>query len=65
MHYFSSTAIHAANYVPDTRTLTIWFTSSGRQYDYFGVPEAVFRGLLNAASPGSYFNDHIRDQYAS
>ena len=35
----------------------------GPAYDYCGVPEAVFNGLLRASSKGSYYNDHIRDRY--
>ena len=40
MHYFNSTALHAAKYDAATLTLTIWFTSSGRGYDYYNVPPA-------------------------
>jgi len=35
----------------------------GPAYDYCGVPEAVFNGLLRASSKGTYYNDHIRDRY--
>lgn len=42
--------------------LTIWFDSGGR-YDYFGVPEHVYTGLLRAESKGRYFNQFIRDRY--
>jgi hypothetical protein len=65
MHYFNSTAIRAANYNLATGTLTLWFTSGGQGYDYFGVPAYIFEGLLNAVSKGSYFNAYIRDQYAA
>ena len=65
MIYLNSTAIHAVSYNPTTKTLTIWFTSSGRSYDYYGVPESVYEGLLNAGSKGHYFNVYIRDQYAA
>jgi hypothetical protein len=63
MPYFSSTAIRRAEYNEQTRTLSIWFTESGGPYDYYGVPASVYQGLLNARSKGTYFNDHIRDQY--
>ena len=43
-------------------TLSIWFHESGR-YDYYNVPERIYLGLLNARSKGTYFNDHIREQY--
>jgi hypothetical protein len=65
MHHFNSTAISAASHNPTTGRLTIWFTSGGQGYDYFGVPDSVFQGLLQASSPGGYFNDYIRDQYAA
>ncbi len=65
MYYFNSRAIHAANYNPTTGTLTIWFTSGGHGYDYYGVPAAVYLGLLGAFSAGRYFHDNIRDRYAA
>ena len=65
MHYLNSSAISAVNYNATTRTLTIWFTHGGHSYDYFGVPNAVYQGLLNASSKGAYFNAFIRDQYAA
>ena len=64
MHYFSSTAVHAARYHAGSGTLTLWFTSGGRSYDYYGVPASVFDGLLSASSKGSYFNAYIRDRYS-
>lgn len=36
---------------------------TGRVYRYFDVPAAVYKGLLNAPSVGSYFNRNIRDKY--
>lgn len=65
MHYFNSTALHAAKYDPATMTLTIWFTSSGRGYDYYNVPLHIWQGLTTAGSAGGYFNHFIRDQYAA
>ena len=32
-------------------------------YQYFGVPAAVYAGLLDAPSKGSYFNRFIRGRY--
>lgn len=65
MHYFNSTAIHAAAFNAATMTLTIWFTNSGRSYDYYNVPLDVWHGLISAGSAGGYFNHFIRDQYAA
>ena len=32
-------------------------------YRYFGVPEAVYRALLEATSKGRYFNQTIRERF--
>ena len=38
---------------------------SGRAlYQYFGVPAAVYEGLLSASSKGSYFNQAIRGKFS-
>jgi hypothetical protein len=33
------------------------------EYDFCGVPETVYQGLMSASSKGTYYNDHIRDRY--
>lgn len=43
-------------------TLTLKFVR-GHVYNYPDVPKEVFVGLLNAASPGTYFARHIKDKY--
>lgn len=63
MPYFSSTAIHRAEYDDTTSTLQIWFTSNGGPYDYYGVPRYHYDRLCSVASKGRYFNTHIRDRY--
>ena len=60
MIYVSSSAIRAIGY--DGYTLVVVFHNSGR-YDHPGVPEEVFRGLLNASSKGAYYNQNIRGRY--
>ena len=55
-----SSAIRAVGY--DGHTLTVEF-HSGRTHDYHGVPYSVFAGLVNAASPGTYYNQHVRGRY--
>jgi hypothetical protein len=59
----TSSNISSVGYDLETNTLEIEF-SSGSVYQYSRVPEAVFRGLMAAASHGSYFNQHIRDHYS-
>lgn len=65
MPYLRSSAIRRAEYIKQTSTLQIWFVESGGPYDYYGVPEDVYLGLINARSAGRYYNDYIRDRYSS
>ncbi|MGH9891236.1 MAG: KTSC domain-containing protein [bacterium] len=62
----TSSVIVSVGYDAASQTLEIEFRS-GRVYQYFGVPEHVYSGLMGAASRGNYFDTHIRDagyQYA-
>ncbi len=43
-------------------TLEIEF-HSGAIYQYSGVPESVYEGLMSSASKGSYFHAYIRGRY--
>lgn len=56
-----STAISAVGH---TRVLEIQFTS-GKVYQFFGVPEDVYIAFLQSGSKGQYFNQHIRGKYPS
>ena len=60
----TSSQIAAVGYEPTARRLVIRFRGSGRRpeavYSYDGVPAEVAAGLVAAASPGIYFNRHIR-----
>ncbi len=58
----SSSNLSAASYEPDRLVLTVEF-HRGRAYEYAGVPQGVYEGLLRAASHGRYFNEWIRDRY--
>ncbi|MGE6696703.1 KTSC domain-containing protein [Hyphomonas sp. NPDC076900] len=62
MPYLNSTAIRHVSYNAQLRRMTITFTS-GSSYDYCGVPEQIYLGLISAASAGRYFNDHIDGRY--
>jgi hypothetical protein len=46
----------------DAETLRIKFTT-GAEYDYQGVSEETFRGMLGAESVGRYFAANIRGKY--
>src|SRR4051812_41685403 len=36
----------------------------GHVYEYYDVALTIYSELMAAESPGSYFNDHIKDMYA-
>jgi KTSC domain len=57
-----SSIINEVGYRPDTQTLEIQFVS-GAIYLYHFVPEEVHRGLMSAASVGTYFNREIKPVY--
>ena len=58
----TSSNVRSVGYDADTQTLEVEF-HSGSIYQYDGVPERVHRGLMQAASKGSYLHLHIRNQY--
>lgn len=58
----SSSNIRSIGYEPDTKTLEVEFHSG--VYQYSGVPESVYRGLMQSPSKGSYFHDHVKDRYS-
>lgn len=57
-----SSAIHSVDYDPRSRVLKVRFTSLAL-YEYFDVPDMVFRQLMAADSKGTYFAQNIRDKY--
>lgn len=63
MPYLNSSAIARAEYDPASKRLQIWFRGGAQAYDYFNVPESVYLGLINAASPGTYYDHMIKDRY--
>lgn len=56
----SSSVIRAIGY--DGYVLAVVF-HNGQRYDHPGVPHSVFTGLMQAASKGAYYNQHIRGRY--
>lgn len=58
-----SSAISAVGYDPSTGRMKIRFTSQGTIYDFCGVPQHIYDGLMNAASIGTYYDRFIRDRY--
>ena len=58
-----STVIAEAGYDEDRSVLLLRFRSNGALYAYYNVDEGVYRGLLRAASKGTYFGNNIKDVY--
>lgn len=57
-----STVIATCDYDPETKDLTVIFTS-GLTYRYKLVPEKVFKELRASGSKGRYLNFHIKGTY--
>ena len=57
-----SSVIAAVGYDTETAELEVEFRS-GDVYRYFAVPPSVFRALVEADSPGAYFNKNVSDHY--
>lgn len=57
-----SSNIRSVGYDGESRTLEIEFHTGGI-YQYFDVPESVYKSLMSASSLGSYFYRYIRDRY--
>lgn len=60
-HAVESTALEDVAY-GQRPTLTIRFRN-GRTYEYYGVPEQLYTGLIAADSKGRFFNAHIRNRF--
>lgn len=58
----SSSNLEDVGYDPATQTLEVGF-KNGRIYQYFGVPEDVRDGLMNAGSPGGYLSREVKGKY--
>jgi hypothetical protein len=61
-HPVVSSNLKSIGYDLASQTLEIEF-HSGQVYQYFGVPEKVYRELIAASSHGKYFHKRIRDRY--
>lgn len=55
----SSSHLLSVGYDPKTQTLEIQFTDYS-VYQYFGVPQSIYNGLMGASSHGSYFDARIK-----
>jgi len=57
----NSSSIRAVDY--DGNNLFVQFHTSDTIYRHPGVPYSVFEALINADSPGTYYDRHIRGRY--
>lgn len=64
MHRTSITSsnIRSIGYDPQSVTLEVEFIS-GDVYQYFNVPEHLYRGLMSASSKGQFLTDYIKHSY--
>lgn len=58
-----SSMFEAQHYDPNTRQLTVRF-KNGSLHQYSDVPAEKHAAFTGALSPGRYFNDRIRNQFA-
>jgi hypothetical protein len=58
----SSSNLHSVGYDESNEVLEIQFRSGG-VYQYYGVPRAVYEGLMSASSHGKYFHTYIKKVY--
>jgi hypothetical protein len=54
-----SSSLDAVGYEDAASTLGARF-KNGTEYEYYGVPEAVFAGILSAPSAGRYFDQYVK-----
>ncbi len=57
-----SSMILSVGYDAGKKTMRVLF-ASGKTYDYQGVPAAVYKGLMDSSSKGSYMNGNVIDCY--
>lgn len=58
----SSSNIRSIGYDSQSAALEVEFTS-GDIYQYFNVPEHLYRGLMGASSKGQFLNENIKYSY--
>ncbi len=60
----SSSRIRSVGYDTATRTLQVEF-NNGDIFDYYPVPEDIYRRMMSASSVASFFADRIEEDYSS
>ncbi|TRZ49770.1 KTSC domain-containing protein [bacterium] len=54
-----SSSVSSVGYDRDSSTIEIEFLN-GSVYQYFGVPESIFNGLMNAPSKGIFLDQFVK-----
>jgi hypothetical protein len=60
--FVESTTLRSAGHDAHAAVLELQFRN-GAVYQYFLVPQSVYRNLLASPSQGGYFNQNIRGRY--
>lgn len=58
----ASSVIESIAYDEETARLCIAFRETGK-YVYYGVPSDLYEAFCKAASPGTFFNAHVKDHF--
>lgn len=62
MKFTNSSTISEAEYFPESKILRITYTT-GKKYDYAGVPETLWTAMQSATSVGSFVANNIKGNY--
>jgi hypothetical protein len=62
MQSVDSSAILEIGYDECAQQMKIKF-KQGKVYNFCQTPKHIFQGLLESSSKGTYYNNHIRDNY--
>jgi hypothetical protein len=62
-HYVHSSALQSAGYDADNKILELEFRENGGVWQYFSVPQSVYRKFVNADSLGNFFVTKIKGKY--
>lgn len=54
-----SSNLDSVGYDPGSSTLEVEF-KNGSIYQYHGVPQSLYSGLMAASSQGTYLNQHVK-----
>lgn len=58
----TSSNVYAIGYDPDSAILEVEF-NNGSVYQYSGVPDYEYNGIMNSHSKGTYLNSNIKNKY--